>query len=86
MDTLGLAVTAGWGLLLKNETKTPAILQSIVLPIIPISECRSIYDKLNLEITDRMSCAGIAEGKSVCNGDSGKEPQFSIQFPKRSNL
>ncbi|XP_046846326.1 transmembrane protease serine 9-like [Xenia sp. Carnegie-2017] len=58
----------GWGKL-RSGGSTPKILQEAQVPIVTIEECKRIYKS---KITDRMLCAGLANGGvDTCAGDSG---------------
>lgn len=61
-------VTAGWGL--TSESGAAAkILQKVAVPYMHQAACNTNYPN---KITDRMICAGLANGgKDSCQGDSG---------------
>jgi trypsin len=62
--------TAGWGTT-ENSSGTADILRKVDVPLVPNSLCAASYPS-PLTITDRMMCAGLAEGgKDSCSGDSG---------------
>ncbi|XP_043487998.1 limulus clotting factor C-like isoform X2 [Polistes fuscatus] len=67
----GLGVTSGFGR--TAEGPTSFVLQSVSLPYVPLSECKSSKDFLESEnlITMDKFCAGYTNGTSVCDGDSG---------------
>ncbi len=59
-------VTSGWG---DTGEGFPKILRKVTLPLVPAKTCSTAYPG---RITDRMLCAGFAEGgKDSCQGDSG---------------
>ena len=64
-----LATTAGWGL--TNEKGNPSrVLQKVEVPLVHEEICAKSYGAK--AITDRMICAGYAQGgKDACSGDSG---------------
>ena len=60
---------AGWGTLKEGDYNLPDLLQKVVVPNVSHAACNEAY---NGQITDRMICAGFAEGqKDSCQGDSG---------------
>ncbi|TRY93111.1 hypothetical protein DNTS_007755, partial [Danionella cerebrum] len=60
---------AGWGLLAENGDTTN-LLQEAVVPLLNNTQCQEWLPEYNL--TDRMICAGFAEGGvDSCQGDSG---------------
>ncbi|CAN8026801.1 unnamed protein product [Ixodes persulcatus] len=66
---------SGWGLT-KDRTEggvdTNPDLLKVDLPIVPYSECRRIYQRVNTVDRTTMICAGTTEGgKGTCQGDSG---------------
>ncbi len=61
-------VTAGWGYTAENGT-IPNVLRKVTVPLVAADACSAAYPG---SITDRMLCAGLAEGgKDSCQGDSG---------------
>lgn len=61
-----LAVATGWGRL-TNEGIVPTQLQTVSLPTITTSSCAAYYGTGVGGITERMFCAGYAEGgKDTC--------------------
>ncbi|XP_018573075.1 trypsin-3-like [Anoplophora glabripennis] len=66
-----LAVATGWGQL-TNDGAIPTQLHTVSLPTITTTTCAGYYGTGVGGITDRMFCAGYAEGgKDTCQGDSG---------------
>ncbi|XP_022904846.1 trypsin delta-like [Onthophagus taurus] len=64
------AIVSGWGTLSSGSSSLPTQLQSVTVPIVSQSSCKSSYGTSS--ITDRMLCAGFtAGGKDACQGDSG---------------
>jgi hypothetical protein len=65
------ATAIGWGLTDPNdENSFPDALRQVSLPLVEQSACRDAMGEA--EITDRMLCAGYAQGgKDSCQGDSG---------------
>lgn len=51
----------------------PRYLRSIDLPIVDHNVCKSIYEKIQIHITNSMICAGFLDrpAKTPCTGDSG---------------
>lgn len=68
LATIRLSAVSGWGRL--SRFGPPAnILQRLVLPRVPLQECR-LHTQLN--ITRNMLCAGLRSGgQDACEGDSG---------------
>ncbi|XP_018324134.1 trypsin 3A1-like [Agrilus planipennis] len=67
------ATLVGWGLQSENVNDTYTdVLQAVSVPVIAQDRCRSILNLTEEYLTDRMLCAGYAEGgKDSCSGDSG---------------
>jgi len=64
-------VAAGWGCTVEGGSGSD-ILRKVTVPLVPESVCSEAYAKYKYTITDRMICAGLAEGgKDSCQGDSG---------------
>ncbi|MEN0057383.1 MAG: serine protease [Bdellovibrio sp.] len=64
-----MSTVAGWGTLREGSYGLPSILQKVDVPVVSQESCNQAYKN---EITDRMICAGFAEGKKdSCQGDSG---------------
>merc|ERR1711962_1568873 len=60
---------SGWGKL-SESIAGPAILQQAQVPLASQAACQKAYHRY--KITDRMICAGAAQGKiDACQGDSG---------------
>lgn len=60
-----LAVVSGWGTTIEGSSTVPQSLMAVMLPIVSMDQCRSIYGKWS--ITDRMLCAGFTTGgKDAC--------------------
>lgn len=56
---------SGWGLTGPHDTVLPIHLKSVVLPSISLEDCKEYYGG---NLTDRMFCAGYAEGgKDTCD-------------------
>jgi len=54
------------------DTGDDDILRQVIVPIIPLDECREIDFRYKFHLTDNMMCAGYDEGgKDSCKGDSG---------------
>jgi secreted trypsin-like serine protease len=65
------ATVIGWGDIDKapKVTRYPALLHQVSLPIVGRDTCNRAYRG---DITERMICAGLADGgKDACQGDSG---------------
>ncbi|MDO8805650.1 MAG: serine protease [Elusimicrobiota bacterium] len=61
-------VTAGWGYTMENGD-VENVLRKVTVPMVSAKACSKAYPG---SITDRMVCAGFAEGgKDSCQGDSG---------------
>ncbi|MBS1972473.1 MAG: serine protease [Bdellovibrionales bacterium] len=64
-----MATVAGWGATKETNQTLPARLQKVEVPLVPQAVCNKNYGG---GITDRMLCAGYAQGgKDSCQGDSG---------------
>jgi trypsin len=64
-----IATTAGWGATSEGSYNLPNLLQKVDVPLVPADVCNKSYSG---QITDRMICAGYAQGgKDSCQGDSG---------------
>ncbi|EEC09388.1 ovochymase, putative [Ixodes scapularis] len=60
------------GLRTEGGVDTNPDLLKVDLPIVPYSECRRIYRRVNTVDRNTMICAGTTEGgKGTCQGDSG---------------
>ncbi|XP_050449027.1 modular serine protease-like [Cataglyphis hispanica] len=55
------------------DGKSSAILQTLTVPYIPFSQCKSASQDVNTQqyLTTDKFCAGYTNGSSVCDGDSG---------------
>ncbi|MEQ2160240.1 hypothetical protein GOODEAATRI_031622, partial [Goodea atripinnis] len=68
LSTVRHATVSGWGRLVEAGP-TARFLQRLVLPRVPLQECR-LHTQLN--ITKNMFCAGHRKGgQDACEGDSG---------------
>ncbi|XP_043487981.1 limulus clotting factor C-like isoform X2 [Polistes fuscatus] len=67
----GLGVASGFGR--THEGYSSYVLQSVSLPYVPLSQCKSSENYVESEnlITMDKFCAGYTNGTSVCDGDSG---------------
>jgi trypsin len=66
-----MVTAAGWGVTSENSSDISPKLQKVSLPLVDQATCNKAYQDFN-EVTDRMMCAGYAEGgKDACQGDSG---------------
>lgn len=64
------ATVIGWGRTGSNARTD--LLQQVAVPLISAEVCTSAYKLFGYSITERMLCAGLAEGgKDACSGDSG---------------
>ncbi|GLQ33327.1 serine protease [Litoribrevibacter albus] len=62
----------GWGNRSTTGEDFPNILHEVQVPLADHDTCNTNYQKLGINITDNMVCAGLAEGgKDSCQGDSG---------------
>jgi len=69
-EYLGMELRAtGWG---RTETMKPSNVKlQVWLPVVSNEECGRIYGGKGISIGDGQLCAGGAEGKDTCIGDSG---------------
>lgn len=66
-----MTTTAGWGVTSEGSYPASAKLLKVNVPLVDQATCVKAYEGFN-EVTDRMMCAGYAEGgKDACQGDSG---------------
>lgn len=66
-----LCFVTGWGHTSEGGN-IPKILQQAKVPLVSRKTCQQGYSDLGYAITERMRCAGYAEGKiDACQGDSG---------------
>ena len=64
------AMVVGWGR--TDEKARMDNLQQVEVPLVSKETCAAAYQSLGYGITDRMICAGLADGgKDACSGDSG---------------
>lgn len=64
-----MSTVAGWGTTSEGSYKLPNLLQKVDVPLVSQASCSKSYPN---QITDRMICAGYAQGgKDSCQGDSG---------------
>nr|BAA86869.1 mannose-binding protein-associated serine protease (MASP) [Xenopus laevis] len=63
-------IVSGWG---KHFLKRlPDSLMEVEIPVVGQTLCKTVYQTLELLVTDEMICAGFKEGgKDACSGDSG---------------
>ncbi|OCT80658.1 hypothetical protein XELAEV_18027471mg [Xenopus laevis] len=63
-------IVSGWG---KQFLKRlPDSLMEVEIPVVGQTLCKTVYQTLELLVTDEMICAGFKEGgKDACSGDSG---------------
>lgn len=72
---------AGWGVMDEGDYDLPDLLQKVDVPFVGKEACDIAYPN---QITDRMICAGLEEGrKDSCQGDSGG-PMFLDKDGKRT--
>ncbi|XP_011157636.1 modular serine protease-like [Solenopsis invicta] len=71
LEVGSLGKLAGFGRTAHGESS--ALLQALTVPVISLSQCRSVSQNANTEqfITNDKFCAGYTNGSSVCDGDSG---------------
>lgn len=63
--------TSGWGTTTEGSYSLPKILNKVEVPLVSTDACNSATAYKG-KITDRMICAGLAQGgKDSCQGDSG---------------
>lgn len=78
-----MATVAGWGATRENYAVLPTRLQKVEVPLVAKEPCNRSYKGA---ITDRMLCAGYANGgKDSCQGDSGG-PLAMERVPGRRTL
>ncbi|GAB0095145.1 hypothetical protein DMENIID0001_104970 [Sergentomyia squamirostris] len=66
-----LLKTSGWGDT-KDLNESNYHIRAVTVPLTSQSECAETFGLSEIEITDRMLCAGYSEGgKDACQGDSG---------------
>ncbi|KAL1122645.1 hypothetical protein AAG570_002972, partial [Ranatra chinensis] len=83
-STYQKAIATGWGHT-EYGGKQSNMLQKIVLPIIPIEECRKTFGP-SPKIPNGLNynwhlCAGGIIGKDTCQGDSGGPLQIAMNEP-----
>jgi len=69
-----LATVTGWGTRTAGVADYPHTLYQVTVPLVAQATCAANYAAIDssIELTDRMLCAGFAEGgKDACQGDSG---------------
>lgn len=70
-------LTAGWGVTREGSYSTSPKLMKVTMPLVPQKTCQDSYPS---SLTDRMICAGLAEGgKDSCQGDSGGPLFYKIK-------
>ncbi|KAL3276628.1 hypothetical protein HHI36_012000 [Cryptolaemus montrouzieri] len=70
VTSLSDPIVSGWGKRSFSSNKMSNHLMYVSVPLITNKECQKQY--ISLPVTDRMMCAGYAEGKKdACGGDSG---------------
>lgn len=68
-NTTPMATVAGWGVTAESSQSIPNDLMKVDVPLVTNQTCDTAYPG---KITDRMVCAGYAQGgKDACQGDSG---------------
>nr|XP_023015845.1 serine protease easter-like [Leptinotarsa decemlineata] len=66
------ATVTGWGITDPKTGETSNILQKVDLDIVTQKNCSNAYkDESNVQITNKLICAGGRENKDSCKGDSG---------------
>ncbi len=66
-----MTTTAGWGVMSETSGSAATKLQKVSVPLVDQETCSKAYADFN-EVSDRMLCAGYAQGgKDACQGDSG---------------
>lgn len=75
-----LAVVSGWGTAKEGAGSVPQNLKAVMLPIVSMAQCRSIYGQW--AITDRMLCAGYSTGgKDACQVRPDRFVQILSELP-----
>jgi transmembrane serine protease 9 len=66
-----IAIVSGWGLTRTGDGRTSNVLRNVGVQLVTKDDCSGTASYPNA-ISDRMVCAGFAEGaKDACQGDSG---------------
>lgn len=65
-----LAEVAGWGIFDIDDPKTSIILQTIKMPIVPLTQCVTSFQR-HASINGKQMCVGGKLGQDSCGGDSG---------------
>jgi len=67
-EFLGIGVVSGWGKQRQSDD-APAVdrLQKVKVPIVPKRNCKSMYLRRRMRVTEEMMCAG-SEGRDSCQG------------------
>lgn len=64
-------IVTGWGVTNTETGQTSDILQKVSLPIADKQSCTKTYKSHNIVLGDSQICAGGAQNKDSCPGDSG---------------
>lgn len=72
----------GWGIL-REHGQLSSVLMQIQVPIVDNKFCKNVYKKFkafkaDIQFSDITICAGIHDGQSSCNGDSGSPLMLPI--------
>jgi transmembrane serine protease 9 len=66
-----IAIVSGWGITLTTDRRASNVLRNVGVQLVTKADCAGPASYPNA-ISDRMVCAGFAEGaKDACQGDSG---------------